>query len=712
VCKEALPMWRSIPGGTWASRLLVLALLLMQVRVDAANPKKKKIEPPPPKIEETVGDLAYVLQGSEIKVEGVGLVTGLDNTGADPPPSWHRAQLVDEMSKAGVEHASKLLADPQFSMVIVRMTITAGADPQDRIDVEVEVPPNCGTRSLAGGYLMATRLREVLVAGGTPRTGGDMAIAQGPIMIGNARDPKDAKVGRVLGGGHVKKESPFMLVIKEKRKSIRTAAILERVINDRFHQSEAGKQKGVATAKTDGFIVLRVPPSYHQNQERFFRVVQLLPMVDTPALRTTRVGIWSKELLDPKTSGVAALKLEGLGPSALDALQEGLKSEHAQVRFFAAESLAYLNEPAGTEVLGQTSIVMPQFRAYALAALASMDQAAAHVKLRKLMDEADIEVRYGAFNALRTLDPQDPSLGQVRVLDDPRAEEEQQEEASDSMAVALTSASRRPRAEDPFAFYVVDSEGPPVVHVSRARRSEVVVFGRTQKLLPPIVLGTGAILLNAADKDDKLEISKIVPSKFGDSDVKLRTSLELTEVIRRVANLGATYPDLVAILEAASRQRNLPGMLVVDAVPSSNMDYLQAAILGKDATKKVDPQVRQASAQPTSPLQRLWGRRNRDTTETNAASTAPAELPPGTIDSASSTSQDVKAPAATQAASTDSATGTTGSSNTRTTTPESGTSAPSRTTPKKDDGVERTGGTQTDSPPRSRLLDWFRRKFE
>ena len=163
-------MWRWVPGGAWASRLLVLALLLTQVRVDAAHPKKKS-EPAPPKVEETVGDLAYVLQGGEIKVEGVGLVTGLDNTGADPPPSWHRAQLVDEMSKAGVEHASKLLADPQFSMAIVRMTITAGADPQDRIDVEVEVPPNCGTRSLAGGYLMPTRLREILVAGGRPVPG-------------------------------------------------------------------------------------------------------------------------------------------------------------------------------------------------------------------------------------------------------------------------------------------------------------------------------------------------------------------------------------------------------------------------------------------------------------------------------------------------------------------------------------------------------------
>ena len=59
----------------------------------------------------------------------------------------------------------------------------------------------------------------------------------------------------------------------------------------------------------------------------------------------------------------------------------------------------------------------PKFRAYALAALAALDEPAAHMKLRKLMDEPSIEVRYGAFNALRTLDPTDPFLGLVRVMD-------------------------------------------------------------------------------------------------------------------------------------------------------------------------------------------------------------------------------------------------------------------------------------------------------
>ena len=105
------------------------------------------------------------------------------------------------MSKAGVEKAEKLLANPQVSMVIVRLTIPIGVSPKDRLDVQVEVPAACGTKSLAGGYLLTTRLREVLLAGGSPKESFDMALAQGPVMIGTPAKPNDPKVGRVLGGG-------------------------------------------------------------------------------------------------------------------------------------------------------------------------------------------------------------------------------------------------------------------------------------------------------------------------------------------------------------------------------------------------------------------------------------------------------------------------------------------------------------------------------
>ena len=69
-------MWRSIPGGTWvvSSPGVDAGAGEIQIQADAAAPRKKRSEAPPPKVEETVGDLAFVVQNGEIKVEGVGLV--------------------------------------------------------------------------------------------------------------------------------------------------------------------------------------------------------------------------------------------------------------------------------------------------------------------------------------------------------------------------------------------------------------------------------------------------------------------------------------------------------------------------------------------------------------------------------------------------------------------------------------------------------------
>ena len=80
--------------------LAIAALALLQM---GAGPSKKKKEGLPPKVQETVGDIASVFSSSQQKVKGVGLVVGLDNTGVDPPSTWQRKQLVDE-----IRHASSM----------------------------------------------------------------------------------------------------------------------------------------------------------------------------------------------------------------------------------------------------------------------------------------------------------------------------------------------------------------------------------------------------------------------------------------------------------------------------------------------------------------------------------------------------------------------------------------------------------------------------
>ena len=591
-----------------------------------ASPLKKRADPPP-KVEETLGDLAFITSASDTVLEGVGLVVGLDDTGVDPPPSPYRQKLIDEMRKATVDRPNELLKNPKVAAVIVKMVVPAGVSPSDRLDVEIMPVPGSGTKSLAGGNLLQTRLRETLKQGNITKDGLDAAFAQGPVMSGSTADPGNVRVGRILGGGRVRKAIPYQLLLKDNRKSFRNSAMIEAVVNQRFPQTDGVNQKGSANAKTDQHVVLKVPQVYHQNQDRFFRVVKLLPVVDSPALREQRMALWSKQLLDPSTAGIAALRLEGLGVNSAEALKAGLASPNAQVRFLAAEALAYLNDPSGADVLGETATGNPDFRLYALAALSAMDQPVSHMKLRKLMDEADVEVRYGAFNALRTMSPTDPFLGQVRVLNDPVSDEDVSAEGpADSMAAALSASRKAPRAEDPFSLYLVDCEGPPLIHVSSTRRCEVVVFGRGISLQPPVVLGTGSFLMNAAESDTGLQISKIVASKYGDADEKMACSFELGDVLRQAANLGATYPELVTILQAADRQKNLPGPLVVDAMPGQRDDYLNAAILGKDTTAKKDAAVTQAKAVDTSTRSRLRNLFNRRAKPEEATKPAPASL--------------------------------------------------------------------------------------
>ncbi len=566
-----------------------------------------------PKVDETISDLAFVRSNDNIRVEGVGLVIGLNGTGSDPEPSIWRTKLLDRMRKAQVPNAERWLESPTTSLVLVRGTIPAGVSTTDRWDVDIELSPASTTTSLEGGYLMLTPLNVVQVLDGQSLDGQVMAEAFGPVLIDTSAQPRDPRRGTVLGGARAKKDLPYTMVLKEDRQGYRPADMLQKVVNLRFHQRKGIEQVGMATAKSPEYLVLNVPRVYHHNQYRYFQIIERLPMVDSPELRARRQEQWTKELLDPKTAGQAALRLEGIGRNASGSLQTGLQSSDPQVRFFAAEALAYLGDPAGVDVLAEAATKQPEFRAFALAALAAMDDSASALRLRALMNQPDPSLRYGAFNALRTMDEYDPFLGRIAVLNEPKVEEP----PDDMTALRLHSAPRRRvRPEDPFALYVVDCEGPPMVHVARTRRCEIVLFGRDQKLLLPAVLGgTGTILLNATANDREVEMSRIGAVSPDQPDVKIFCRPELSEIIRSMADLGATYPNVLAVLQMAERQKNLEGPLIVDAVPSAVDLYDAAQLAGVDAAKakaemeaaaaKADPAVSKASAEQQAPPSRF-----------------------------------------------------------------------------------------------------------
>jgi Flagellar P-ring protein/HEAT repeats len=596
-------MWRTSP-----SRASVIGAAVACVALVLTGAAKKKTEIPP-KVDETIGDIANIF-GRDTKVEGVGLVIGLDGTGAEPAPSWQQKKLVDEMQKSGMEHPERFLKNKNVSLVVVRAMIPAGVSTKDKFDIEIELPPASATSSLAGGFLMTTRLAQRAMTKEGAKDDKVIATAMGPIMSGSVTNPADLKVGRVLGGGRVLEDAPYLLAIKEVRRSGKTSQLLENVIKQRFHETQDGKNEGMAVAKTDAALVLRVPRIYHHNQDRYHLIITYLNLVENPALRQQRMQEWGKDLLDPKKVGIAALKLEGLGPVAAPVLKQALGSPEDNVRFFAAESLAYLNDGDSAAVLYEIAKKKPEFRSHVFKAMAAMDQSASLLKLRALMNEPEFDLRYGAFNALRTLDPTDPFLGQVRVLDFvPEPEKD------DDMAYQISSQPRRKaktRPAEPFLLYVVDCDGPPMIHVSGNTRCEIVVFSKNQKMLTPIVLGSGGpLLLNASDGDDKVQICKITSKTLDSPSFKVNSPLDVSEIVREMANLGSSYPEVVSVLDSAFRQKNLPGPFVIDAQPAPSKAYDEAQLAGVKA-KKDDALKKTSGGDPKSSIlqrfDKLFGR--------------------------------------------------------------------------------------------------------
>ena len=535
-----------------------------------------------------IADIAKITDLGKRTVEGVGLAVGLAGTGSDPRPSGYREKLKTEMKRNPELDPERILGDPlkRVSMVLVRADISAGLDPEDELNVEVLLPPGSETTSLEGGYVLEVWLHQVGIASGSQLEGQKWVLAHGPIITGNDADPTDPKVGRILGGGRIKETIPHILVIAEKYRSGMVAKQLEDLINARFQYRDGRFKKGVATAKTDNTLVLNVPERYHHNQLRYFQVLQQLRLKDIPQLNDRRMEDWKAELLDPKTAGAAAIKLEAIGANAAPTLIEGLASEHPQVRFFAAEALAYLDNNAGTEELARTVIEHEEFRTVALAALAAMDSAAGRVRLRELMAHSEPSIRYGAFNALRAAAPTDPALGRVQVAG--YLQERRGPVPDEALTYRIDGTPRQdavePSGPDPFELYVVRAEGEPLIHVSRSRRREIVLFGEGQRLLPPAVLGgVGPILVNAGLDDDQIEISRI--ELAGSTPQVLRTSTDLVEVVRCLSALGATYPQVVSILEGASAQANLDAALKVDAGSGDLESYDRALLAGEDVIR-------------------------------------------------------------------------------------------------------------------------------
>ncbi|HEY1376080.1 MAG TPA: flagellar basal body P-ring protein FlgI, partial [Gemmataceae bacterium] len=511
----------------------------------------------------------------------------LDNTGGGVPPGPERAALEDYLRKRGVENIKELFASKTTSLVRIAARIPAGARKGDPVDITVSAPDTSRTTSLRGGVLEEcllynydnTRNLSAAVAAATGREasnhpdamlrGHALVKAEGPVVAGVAGDLEDAdpsqKRGVVWGGGRFAgPDRPFILQINPEQQYARVAARIAERINETFHGAGGGgAETDVAIARSKTVVTLTVPGAYRLNMARFLRVVRLVPLTEAPPADGGYAQKLSKQMLDPATTITAALRLEALGAQSIPALKVGLHSDVPLVRFAAAEALAYLGSPSCGEELGRQVAEQPFVQAFALTALASLNEAVCRVKLEELLTAPGPETRYGAFRALRARDDHDPLVAGEKL--------------------------------GSFWLHEVGKGSAPQVHYSTAKRPEIVLFGDAPKFVAPLSILAGPEFTVRADEGKATCTVCRFTTRHGKQSKEC--PLEVAAVIRAVAELGGTYADAVEVLRQAEACRGLNCAVKADALPKAPSVYdlaragVQFTGSGKDDVAAVQVEI-------------------------------------------------------------------------------------------------------------------------
>eukprot|EP00913_Durusdinium_trenchii_P028289 g26517.t1 len=491
-----------------------------------------------------IGDHTTVAGLNVVTLQGVGLVVGLNGTGGDPPPSVYRSELLKEMRRRKVNRPNEILRSPNTALVVVRAYLPPLVQKKDRFDVEVRIPGNSDATSLDGGYLMECLLSEqAIIPGRGVLSGHITAKAAGPILISATQGSNEklagvVRRGNVLGGGFSLQERDMALYLRNDFKSIRNAKRIADKIGRRFFQyNKSGIRVPLATAKTDQRVVLKIQDKYRDNFPRYLQVIRSIPFRETKVAQRVRMQKLKQDLNNPPKAEIAALRLEAIGQDSVVILKEALQNKSLEVRFHAAVALAYLGDASGLPTLAEAARTEPAFRVFAFAAMAAIEDAETNLLLRELANETSAETRYGAIRALTTLDKHDPFI---------RGEE----------------------LNGQFRLRALNTSGPAMVHLTRHRMAEIVLFGANQRFSTPLALRAGRdILITASPQSEH-----VIITKYNENKRKVVSS-RIADVIRTVAEFGASYPDVAGMLTQAHQRKHLPGTLEIDALPEAGLGF-------------------------------------------------------------------------------------------------------------------------------------------
>jgi len=500
-----------------------------------------------PKPPDLIRDASITQGMNTIQVDGVAAINGLPGTGGPAVPSIYRDQLLDEMQRHEVKDPNHFLELKQTALVRVRAFIPPGARRGDPVDLRFITPPRSETHDLHGGWMLESRLRHQQVLQSSVRQSDVMVVGTGPVLTRADHHPSEDDAyrleGVVLGGGRIQIDRKLGLILRPQYQHVKMATAISAAINRRFYFFDGTTRRGVAKAIEDDFIEIEAHPRYRGNEARMVAVIRALGVAPESSATQKRLVELASRLKEPATASDAALQLEGLGESAIPTLIEGLKATNPELRFYAAEALAYLDRNEAIDPLVESARTVAAFRHPALLALQGLDQQLAIDGLVSLMNEPSLESRYGAFAAIRNRPDAKHYL------------------PSETLGEA-------------FRMYDIASTAPPAIVVSLKQHPEIVLFGNPGDLnISTFLMGPHGIMLkNDSDLPGMVRISRF---KAGEDDRRVTVASNIKSVIEGIAAVGGGYGDVVAVFREAKHKGYLKDQLAFDPLPRSQRTYFR-----------------------------------------------------------------------------------------------------------------------------------------
>ncbi|QDS93308.1 flagellar basal body P-ring protein [Roseimaritima multifibrata] len=496
------------------------------------------VVPDPP---EKIGEAALPYGLTYARVQGVGAVKGLNRTGAPALPSEYRDRLIAEMKTHNVADPDGYLESDLTALVITEAIMSPGVKRGDRLDILVTVPSRSEVKSLQGGWLMPSRLQEMRRLD-VVRSSNVAVTGTGPVLVRSLHDNSGEEMQRtatILGGGVAQVDRPVGLVIRPQYQHALLSREFAKVINQRFYFFDGSSRRGIATAREDDFIELDVLPRYEENVHRLIAVVRAMNVQPHAGGLRGQLESLDKKLKEPTTAADAALSLEAIGSDSVPLLVEALKTPDDEIRFYAAEALAYLDEAVAIEPLAELARTESAFRYPALKALQGMPQNAAAQALRGLMNDPNNEVRYGAFTALRKRPDSADLVGGQRF-------------------------------GDGYYLHTIPSTADPLVAVGLGHRPEIVMFGSSFPIeLTESVISKGGIVMRD-DGDGKISLSRF---RVGEEDQTTSVPANIPAVCAGLSAMGAGYSDCVDVLSSLKANHALPARFAFDPSPRALRTY-------------------------------------------------------------------------------------------------------------------------------------------